>query len=452
MIVFNDRIYRTVALATNPEPPQLRTDWFWLQSGDGTATVSLDAPVDDEQGRHAAFEHSEDGKTWTAWTSTESNGRKIFDPITLPGFGHYTLIRAAGSGDEANNWTGNGTDPRNYIQFLLTGNRVLSGGNILYLATSNVSEIVLDNNGQKFSFWKTFKDCTQLETAPELPILKILLGFYKEMFSGCASLKEAPALPATYCDGEGCKQMFKGCVSLKEAPELPATMYSLSLYCYQEMFSGCTALENGPSELPSTTLASNCYEFMFDGCTSLTTAPALPATTLANYCYQNMFQDCISLTTAPALPAETLAMNCYSYMFNGCKSLTTAPALPATALANGCYIAMFQGCTSLATAPSELPATTLASYCYQAMFQGCTSLATAPELPATTLVYDCYYNMFNGCISLNYIKVGATSWTTSYTSGWVTSVASSGRFYKPSGTTITSGPSGIPNGWTVVNF
>ena len=127
--------------------------------------------------------------------------------------------------------------------------------------------------------------------------------------------------------------------------------------------------------LPATTLTNYCYQSMFSGCTSLTTAPELPATTLANYCYQSMFSGCTSLTTAPILPATTLADGCYSNMFQSCTSLTTAPILPATTLAHMCCAQMFYDCTSLTTAPA-LPATTLADYCYQYMFQSCTSLTT----------------------------------------------------------------------------
>lgn len=98
--------------------------------------------------------------------------------------------------------------------------------------------------------------------------------------------------------------------------------------------------------LPAITLTDYCYNGMFSGCTSLTTAPALPATTLAPSCYSDMFYR-TSLTTAPALPATTLAQYCYSRMFQNCTSLTTAPALPATTLVYSCYQTMFQGCTQL---------------------------------------------------------------------------------------------------------
>ena len=211
-----------------------------------------------------------------------------------------------------------------------------------------------------------------------------------------------------------------------------------------------TSAEN--LSLPATTLADFCYSNMFSGCTSLTTAPELPATTLATYCYQMMFYGCTSLTTAPELPATTLANSCYYWMFSGCTSLTTAPELPATTLSEQCYGSMFYGCISLTTAP-ELPATTLANKCYQMMFYGCTSLTTAPELPATTLATYCYKMMFYGCTKLNYIKCLATNISaSSCLSDWVTNVASTGTFVKASSmTSWSTGTSGIPSGWTVVD-
>ena len=175
-----------------------------------------------------------------------------------------------------------------------------------------------------------------------------------------------------------------------------------------------------------------------------------------NYCFYGLFssiycQSC--LTSAPELPATTLTEYCYSNMFNGCTNLTTAPELPATTLANYCYQKMFYGCTNLTAAP-ELPATTLKDFCYQQMFYKCTALTTAPELPATTLVKGCYNQMFNNCKNLNCIKVHFTNHSaSSCLTSWLSLVASSGTFYKPSGLTdMSSGGSGIPSGWTVVDF
>ena len=143
---------------------------------------------------------------------------------------------------------------------------------------------------------------------------------------------------------------------------------------------------------------------------------------------------------------------CYR-MFQECTELVEAPPLPATSLGQQCYSSMFYGCTSLTT-PPELPAKTLQTACYSAMFYGCTSLAAAPELPAKKLASQCYYQMFTNCSNLKYIKAAFTTKpTTSYTSNWVSGVASSGTFYKSSDATWNvTGVNGIPSGWTVNSY
>ena len=203
-------------------------------------------------------------------------------------------------------------------------------------------------------------------------------------------------------------------------------------------------------------LSDKDYAFyhLFQNCSNIINVSEnfLPATTLSYYCYYSMFGGCTGLTTAPKLPATTLAKHCYEYMFNGCTSLTTVPELPATTLAESCYKDMFNGCRSLTIAP-VLSATTLANYCCSEMFKGCTSLTTAPELPATTLKSGCYGSMFNGCTKFNYIKMLATDISANdCLSDWVNGVASSGTFVKnPAMTTLPTGASGIPEGWTVVD-
>ena len=221
-------------------------------------------------------------------------------------------------------------------------------------------------------------------------------------------------------------------------------------FCY--LFKECASLTTAP-ELPATTLATDCYSYMFYNCIGLTTAPELPAITLAKECYYQMFQSCTSLTTAPELPATTLAEGCYSYMFWNCDGLTAAPELPATTLAKKCYQGIFRECNGLTTAP-ELPAITLAPYCYYAMFHGCDGLTTAPELPATTLAEGCYLSMFLNCKKLDNITMLATDISAPDCLGeWVDGVASTGTFTKAAAmTSLTTGVSGIPEGWTVKNY
>lgn len=235
---------------------------------------------------------------------------------------------------------------------------------------------------------------------------------------------------------------------------LPAT--TLKEGCYSGMFANCTLLTSVP-QLPASALTDYCYTGMFSGCTSLTSAysssaTTLPATSMTRYCYEWMFADCTSLTAAPKLQATAMHQDCYRGMFQGCTSLVTAPALPSTSLALRCYEMMFSGCTSLSNAP-ELPSTSVTESCYSTMFEGCTSLTTAPDLMATMLYMNCYYRMFNGCSNLNYIKMLGTGFNSSaaanYMMDWVEGVSSSGTLVKNANTTLPSGTSGIPNGWTV---
>ena len=121
---------------------------------------------------------------------------------------------------------------------------------------------------------------------------------------------------------------------------------------------------------------------------------------------------------------------------------------------NSCFSSAFLNCASIVSvAPDFLPATTLADYCYEYMFSGCTSLTTAPELPATTLATSCYSQMFSSCSKLNYIKMLATDISaSSCLYYWVSGVSTSGTFVKnPNMTSLPTGGSGIPSGWTVVN-
>lgn len=218
---------------------------------------------------------------------------------------------------------------------------------------------------------------------------------------------------------------------------LPAT--TLSDYCYEYMFGGCTSLVTAP-DLPATKLATDCYMEMFFNNRSLRYAPKLPATTMQSRCYHSMFKWCSNLIVAPDLPATKLSTACYAYMFDGCGNLNESPKLPATTLADHCYYYMFADtwvlpdCSNIDFYSSSvvssgglrglfggtrwtyhqlsevlpvnsngecyLPCTTLADYCYEFMFADCTDFTVAPKLPATTLAERCYSNMFYGNYNL----------------------------------------------------
>lgn len=222
-------------------------------------------------------------------------------------------------------------------------------------------------------------------------------------------------------------------------------------YAFKNLFGNCVKLINAENlVLPATTLSNYCYEKLFFGCSSLISVPNLPATTLTEGCYQYMFDSCGQFTP-PQLPATTLAYLCYYGMFWSCP-IRIAPQLPATTLATNCYSYMFAACGQLITAP-ELPATTLAEGCYRYMFADCYHLENAPKLYAPILERYCYYNMFGSCRSLREIHCYAVDISANdCTRFWVyDTYPTYGTFYKDANTTWPTGQSGIPDGWTVIN-
>ena len=243
------------------------------------------------------------------------------------------------------------------------------------------------------------------------------------------------------------RNLFSNCTNLISAPDLPIT--SLSPYCYQSMFKGCTSLTSAP-DLPATSLTTACYQSMFEGCKSIVSAPTMSVSSVARYSCDKMFQGCTSLTSVPSLLATNLYEGCYRSMFANCMSLQYGPSLPSMSLSWYCYEKMFYGCTSLTQAPN-LPATTLANYCYRSMFAGCSSLQYFPSLPALTLVEGCYSGMFSSCSKLSTIAMFATDISaTDCLNYWVYDVAPLGSFVKNSKATWeVYGINGIPHNWRV---
>ena len=124
--------------------------------------------------------------------------------------------------------------------------------------------------------------------------------------------------------------------------------------------------------------------------------------------------------------------------------------------ASNTFQGLFSGSTTLVTTKNLiLPFATLAPNCYQYMFNGCTNLTEAPELPANELPASCYAYMFYGCTRIKEITMLASNISTTSLTSWVYNVASNGTFYKHpdlSVDTIGYGDSGIPEGWTVIDY
>lgn len=320
---------------------------------------------------------------------------------------------------KSRNWDRLKLDNEYSLAYLFSGSSIVSA-----------EELILPSKIYPWCFSRMFKDCKNLNKAPELPSKDVEAGCYCEMFNGCTSLTTAPTLP-----------------DIKTAKE----------YCYNFMFNGCASLKyNIPASLPATTLESYSYNNMFGGCTSITTAPEIQATTLSLWCCGHMFEGCTGLTTVQTvLPATTLGESCYWGMFEGCTSLTSAPELPATTLVKGCYYSMFKGCTSLSRVQEQLPAKTLVEQCYKLMFSGCTSLETAPKILATTggNIWWVMQDMFNGCSKMNSLVCLITDYN-GYppTNGWLNGVSETGTFYKNPSVSESDIRNRIPSTWSIADY
>ena len=177
-----------------------------------------------------------------------------------------------------------------------------------------------------------------------------------------------------------------------------------------------------------------------------------------NSVYKYFFRDIGVIDASNVIfPAKKIPSYYYGYLFSGCETLVYAPKkLYGIELSAMCYSSMFYGCTNLITTP-ELPATTLADGCYDTMFSDCTSLVNAPVLPAKYIAYSQYYytssyhELFSGCSNLNYVKcMMLTTPSNQTTFGWLAGVSPTGTFVKNSAATwTTTGPNGVPTGWTV---
>lgn len=119
----------------------------------------------------------------------------------------------------------------------------------------------------------------------------------------------------------------------------------------------------------------------------------------------------------------------------------------------GNFHGFFKGCTGLVSAENLILPKYLKENDFLGMFRGCTSLVKAPALTAVKPGRSSYQSMFMDCSSLKYIKCLATDISARYcTTYWVSGVSSTGTFVKSASMSDwTTGTSGIPKGWTVID-
>ena len=453
------------------------------------------------------LKYSFDGKTWNDW-----NGIVTIEPeqkMYLKGEDDYVWNSSTSGkliesdlyynvGGDISSLTNEIADVKDYTFYNLfdSDDHIKDASNLILPATTLAS----------YCYARMFFGCYLLNTAPALPATTLAPYCYTQMFSGCSSLNSITML-ATDISASSClTNWVKGVSStgtLNKSPEmttLPSGAsgipegwtvkdYGGSTVDYSQEYFTITALGDGSITLNS---MDDVTEFMYELSYSKDKSNweqvldigtvEIPVSSGDNVylkgegtqLYHNMISSGLYISSTCNINASGNIMSLlyvddfkdktslpegsqctFGYLFKNNTHLISAEnlILPATTLADSCYGNMFNGCTALTTA-TTLPATTLASECYSNMFKGCTSLTTAPELPANTLVKYCYEFMFDGCTSLNNITMLATNISaTKCLDNWVSGVSSTGTFTKsPEMTTLPAGTSGVPSGWTVVDY
>lgn len=351
------------------------------------------------------------------------------------------------------------------------------------------------------SYNQMFKGCTSLVEAPEIQATHHdASGNYHmgQMFSGCTSLTSSPSLEIQTLGKQGYYQLFYGCKNLNEIKMLATDVSATG--CLSSWVNGVASAGTfiksstatwditGVDGIPSGWIIKNedgsypqsaylCFTSTGNSTVKLNMTGSYSGFSkkLINYKinngdWQKLDWDNVLLSDGDKMyiNSDDIVPLIYKDELDGGNSyginfaITGSIALSGdiTSLYNfdnttkiiSKYEKLFKDCAAITDASNlKLPDTTLAQDCYNAMFQGCTALAAAPELPATKLDSSCYQNMFSGCRKLNSITMLATDISADdCLRNWVEGVASTGTFTKAASmTSLPSGVSGIPAGWTV---
>lgn len=266
---------------------------------------------------------------------------------------------------------------------------------------------VLSSTNPRDSYVKMFKDCIALETAPALPATSD--AGYTSMFEGCTSLKSCPEM--TLGTGINCTTMFKGCTALTSYADV---VFRKESWTATNMFQGCTSLVGGSKEVEGESVVSTIKgkdmvaTDMFNGCSALTSVDLdiqIEDATHTAQC-QHMFRNCGNLVTASGAITGVFTESGFDLMFAGCVKLTTAPTLTISgAPKRYCMVYMFQNCSSLEEVEGTIHVTGRMDYAFHYMFDGCKVLTSHPTftIDTDTVGEQGYMGMFKNCEALKTI-------------------------------------------------
>lgn len=164
--------------------------------------------------------------------------------------------------------------------------------------------------------------------------------------------------------------------------------------------------------------------------------------------YYCQFTDCSGLI----IPWNTIPQWGMRWMFYGCTQIHDIPFLPATTVNREAYHQLFRQCNGLVNVDltQKMCCRNAVERTFQNMFFSCTGLQSI-KVPANINYTGGYHwnRTFFSCSALSDVTCLDTNPDSKY-DNWLYGTASSGTFTKAAGANWSSGVSGIPEGWTVV--
>ena len=206
-----------------------------------------------------------------------------------------------------------------------------------------------------------------------------------------------------------------------------------------------------------TTISVNAGDIVrFKGNTGGTSAGANDA---SNYCwfknstaYFNVYGNIESIASEDfATSAVTLTRN-FKGLFRGSKAVDISNLYLPSPTVQFQYSFLFRECASLINTPDLSHINAFTKSGLGGMFSVCPSLTSVDNLPVVTSSYGAdaaFTLMFSGSTNLTYVR-NISTYTSGFTN-WLQGVSATGTFVKDANATWSSGASGIPSGWTVIN-
>lgn len=209
---------------------------------------------------------------------------------------------------------------------------------------------------------------------------------------------------------------------------------------------------------------SQTHEYSIGGnlCTLLDYTNADTILTIPDYAFYTFFHRQSNLISAENLTignATAAGNNSFKQIFYGCGFTATPDFSGFTTVGNNCFEGAFGNCSALTTLWDSSDLTTIGGSSFLSSFYNCSSLSKGLDFSsATTIGAQCLNQCYNGCSLISEVTTPNVQELrqNSVLSSWLLNAGTQATGTKtvrvPTGATISSDASGVPSGWTRVDY